>query len=857
MKGNGAFLNSLHRYRLWLGWAMGGALMLACIILVVLTSQVVWGLERQRTASSDNVQWTLTQAEVEHLALLHALEQHLHDPEGPIPVPSDLSGVRRQFDVFYSRIDTLAHSNLYAPLREIPEFARPLAAVTSFLDDTAPLIDGPDAALRREISAIWGDARDIRGPVRNLSLQGLAYFATTSDLQRADTTLTLKRLAVLSVALLVVLALVSSYLLYVNGITNRRRVELGQANERMQTILSTSLDAVIVSNAKGEVIEFNPAAEAIFGYSANEAKGRTIGDLIVPPELRALHNAGMKRMLEGGEKRVVGHGRVQLKGMRKSGEVFPVELALQSAYAADREIIIAFLRDISTSVAAQEELIAARDRALAGEKAKADFLTVMSHEIRTPLNGLLGNLSLLRNMNAARDQKQILQNMDLSGQVLLNHVDTVLDIARFEAGKLSVQRAPIDLGQFVQDIVDSQSSSAAARGNTIEWQWVGPASPWVVTDQQRLRQVLLNLVGNAIKFTENGRVAIEVADLGEGGQAPLYEFRVIDTGVGIAAADHERIFEDFHTHDPSFGRSAGGTGLGLGIARRFTQAMGGEIGVESTPGEGSVFWVRLPMEQVDPAAPDGQAASRPKGMTGLDLLVVEDNEVNLAVICKMLEIDKHKVTVARNGKEGVDAAGAHRFDAILMDISMPVMDGPTATRRIRAGAGKSANVPILAVSANVLPQAVQGFREAGMDAFVGKPLSHSTLRKALAAMLITANGEEAGVDEGADPLTAMRRELGDKVFAQFLARFIDEADEMMARLTQPLMSEADLQALAEESHKVAGSAAMYGLLDMRDILVDVEMAALAGEREKLVAHAQRARASWTNARKRLSEPSGA
>ncbi len=851
MRKRGSFLGHFRRYSLWLSWAAGFSVLLCFVVLVFLTSRVILGLEQQRTASSDNVQWTLTQVEVEHLAFLNALEQHLHAEGGPVPVPQDLTKVRRQFDVFYSRVDTLSRAQLYEPLRQTSDFGRPLAKVTGFLDQAVPLIDGPDQGLQNGIVELWQEAHALRSQVRLLSLHGLAYFAGQSDLQRAETTATLTRLAILSIGLLVVLALASIYLIYINRITQRRGDDLVKANQRMNTILSTSHDAVIVSDESGKVIEFNRAAESIFGYGADEAKGRSIGDLIVPPELRDLHAAGIKRMRHGGERRVVGHGRVQLQGMRKNGDVFPVELALQSAPLANGEIIIGFLRDISETVAAQEELIAARDKALAGERAKSDFLKVMSHEIRTPLNGLLGNLSLLKNLNPSRQQVQIIQNMDLSGQLLLTHVDTVLDIARFEAGKLSVQREPIDLGVLMQELVDSQSGNAAQRGNSIEWQWSGPARPWVATDAQRLRQILLNLVGNAIKFCENGRISleVEVAEESAPGQHPVYEFRIVDTGVGIAEEHQDEIFEDFHTHDPSFERSAGGTGLGLGIARRFTQAMGGEIGVESSVGEGSVFWVRLPLEVVDAARRPSAHEAQLSDLQCLDLLVVEDNDINLAVIRKMLEIDGHKVTTAKNGKEGVDAAYGHRFDAILMDVSMPVMDGPTAARHIRAGEGRSVDVPILAVSANVLPEAVQGFRDAGMTAFVGKPLALSTLRKALAALL----GGKHPVGEGSaremhEPLNAMREDLGPDAFDRFAERFVAEADAMLGDLGRSDWAEGDLDTLASQSHRLAGSAAMYGFLELRDVLVNIEMAAKDNDREVLASLAGAASTAWEDAR---------
>ncbi|WP_300034560.1 PAS domain-containing hybrid sensor histidine kinase/response regulator [uncultured Roseobacter sp.] len=840
----------------WVVWLIGFGLFAFLVVTIALGRQVVEDLEQQRSASSDNVQWTLTQVEVEYLSFLNALEHfgHTEPRSGTEEGDIDLPRLRRQFDIFYSRVDTLKSARLFADLREKPEFAMPLAVVSNLLDETARQMDGDDRELERQTDDIWRRALAIRSEVRSLSVAGLDFFARQSDARRMDTARTLSRLAAFSGALLLSLTGVSIWLLFVNRKIRRSSAETAQVNARMNTVLATSLDAVIVVNIDGQIIHFNPAAESIFGYAQPDVLGKSIGDLIVPPHLRDAHDTGMERMQKKGEKHVVGKGRVQLEAMRAGGEVFPVELALQSATDDGNEIIIGFIRDISRQVADEQELISARDRALAGKKAKDEFLTVMSHEIRTPLNGILGNLSLLGDTRLSTDQKQFTRNMEISGEVLLNHVNSVLDIARFEAGKLSVLRDTVNLGELVQEIVDSQSGSAAERGNVIEWQWIGEAQPWVVADGQKLRQILLNLVGNAIKFTHQGRVSVEVEVSGrvEITDVPVTEFRIIDTGVGIAAADTETVFEDFHTMDPSIGRVAGGTGLGLGIAKRLTKALGGDIGVESEPGEGSVFWVRLPLP---PSAPekiwqpvnDTSAQSR-----SLDLLVVEDNEINLLVISRMLEKDGHKVTVATDGKSGVDAADAHRYDAILMDISMPVMDGLTATRHIRGGTGRSADVPIVAVSANVLADAVEKFSDAGMNAFVGKPISVAALRRALAE--VTGSGAQVTSGHPGDgTLEEMRTDLGEEAFAGLLTRFADETDRLIGRLKTAAWQHGDQSSLKMECHRIAGSAALFGMPELRDVLIDAEVAVEHQAHDRLEVLAHRARGVWATSRRKLPD----
>ena len=811
-----------HSRRRWAFGLIGIAVLGALALVVLLSVKVIADLRDRQSAQTDNVQWTLTQVEVEFLYYQNALVAGVSDTELK---PESLDLVRRRFDLLYSRIDILNTSRLFETLRGDPKFSEPLARVADYLEVSVPTIDAEDQWLRLELPDLLRNAEGIAPQVRALSISALAYFARQSDQRREETALSLVQLAVLSGGLLLTLAAASAYLLAVNRKAIRRGRAIRQANQRMNTILSTSLDAVIVVNAAGKVLEFNAAAQAIFGYSESEAKGHSIGELIVPSHLRAAHDEGIERMQSGGDRHVVGKGRVQLEAMRKNGDVFPVELALQSAQAGDEEIVIGFVRDISQSVADQKELVLARDRALAGEKAKSDFLTVMSHEIRTPLNGLLGNLTLLKNTRTTKQQSQFVRNMEISGQVLQNHVDTVLDIARFEAGRLSVANEPTDLNAMLQDLVDGQSGNAASRGNSISWQWVGGAYPHVAADAQRLRQILLNLVGNAIKFTENGRVSIEVerCEPADQGKAHVYEVRVIDTGAGIAEDEIDAIFDDFYTSDPSIGRTVGGTGLGLGIARRFAQAMGGEVGAESTLGEGSVFWLRIPLQ---PSARDqllDAAQINTETVRPLNLLVVEDNEINLEVICNMLALDGHRVTTAENGQVGVEKAGRQRFDAILMDISMPVMDGPTAARHIRNGQGQSADVPIIAVSANVLPDAVETFRAAGMTAFIGKPISIDALRKALSVVTRT----EGRVSQSAQPdaLAELKDSLGPEVFARLHSKFIAEGDEFVARLRTGAFDHSDLDQIARACHKLAGSAATFCAEEFREALIAVETAA--------------------------------
>lgn len=454
------------------------------------------------------------------------------------------------------------------------------------------------------------------------------------------------------------------------------------------------------------------------------------------------------------------------------------------------------------------ELAEARDRALAGEKAKSEFLAVMSHEIRTPLNGILGNVALLEDSNLDADQARFVRNMGISGRVLKDHVDSVLDLARFTTGRISVAQEPLEVDRVLQDIVDSQDSHAQAQGNRLSWAWVGPPEPWICGDRAALQQILLNLVSNALKFTQDGEVRVEVEyDVLQHDDGEI-EFRVIDTGAGIAEEDLPHVFDDFRTTDASFGRIAGGTGLGLGIARRLVQAMTGEIGVESTRGEGSVFWVRLPAKRSTEQRAAGAAWSKRTSRV-LRILVVEDNEINLDVARDMISRLGHSVVSARTGREGAEAASAEAFDLILMDIAMPEMDGLTAARVIRDSKGASANAPIVALSANVVPEDRDRFRDAGLSEILTKPLQKVRLLQLLSQL-------------GHEPFVAEDAPSREDIPSDLRARFNQEAEELLAWLAgRP----EDRTGIANRCHRLAGTASVFGEEELRCALIALEDAA--------------------------------
>jgi PAS domain S-box-containing protein len=806
-------------------WVAAAAVVLATLAIVLMGLEVNRKVGVLATANSDSSQWSLAQAEVELLALETAVLIAADDPE------ANLADVRRRFDVFYSRFRTISQSQSYAALRTLPESPGAFGRIDDFLSGALPLIDGTDDSLTAGLDALAERTEAIRPDMRLISLGGVKVLSSQSDAERAGIAQLLVWVSALTFALFFALLLFVGLLFLANRSVGQRARDQARLRSRLQAIVATSLDAVLVVSREGRVLEFNGAAEEIFGYTRAEAIGAQMEELIIPDHLRAAHAAGMKRHNDTGERRVIGKGRIKIQAKRKSGEVFPVELSIDSAKSADGEVFVSFIRDISRRVAAEQELIKARDEAVAGEKAKANLLAVMSHEIRTPLNGMLGTLELIETDRLPEKQKRYVDIIRASGKLLLHHVNDVLQISRADAGKLDILSEPFSLPLLVAELIESQRGLAEHRGNTLELRIGVGADGWAAGDPTRIRQVLLNLVGNAIKFTRNGAIEVSVERFGSD-----VLFKVSDTGIGVPAAERERIFEEFVTLDASYARAAGGTGLGLAIARRLVQAMSGDIWVEADSREGSVFAVRLPLPPVEgnlAGSRGDRSAQAVAGAQPINVLVVEDNSINRLVVREMLRQGGNNVDEAHDGEQGVAMASRRSYDLILMDISMPVLDGVEATRMIRAVEAPGHHVPIVALTAHALPEEITRFREAGLDDVLVKPIS----RESLAEIVRRLAGSSAIGHAVAHPdpslqgktlidaahLDDMRSLLGQERTVEQIDLLLAEVDKLIAEIARANAAGEGAGPIGTSVHRVAGSAAILGAAALREHLQQLEL----------------------------------
>jgi len=517
--------------------------------------------------------------------------------------------------------------------------------------------------------------------------------------------------------------------------------ELVKSETQFRSIWEASREAMCLTGKCGTILKANPAFATMAGRPANSLEGTNIAELY-----RAQDQDEMRRCYTGHFDSSEAQPCVERELHFLDGRCGAFEISMTLVQIPGRPLqLLSIFRDVTerkrsaaeihiakeAAEAANRDLISANryleetgrlaremaERAEALSAAKSEFLANMSHEVRTPLNGILGMTDLALQTELASDQREYLELVKSSAHALMTLVNDILDFSKYEAGKLPLESVEFSLRSVLQDLLRPLALRASRGGLTFEWHVGEDVPDLLVGDPLRLGQIVQNLVGNAIKFTEAGKIEVRTRTEFIEGSKIAVRFAVADTGVGIAPEKHATIFEPFTQADGSTTRKYGGTGLGLSIASGLVELMDGRIWLESKPGEGSTFYFTVAFELPAPAPP------RQNHKRKMRILVAEDNSVNQRLATRLLEREGHNVEVAGSGKEALDLLGTKEFDLVLMDVQMPDLDGVQATARIReAERGSGRRVPIVAMTAQTTEADRERCLQAGMDAYVTKPV---------------------------------------------------------------------------------------------------------------------------------------
>jgi two-component system, sensor histidine kinase and response regulator len=745
-----------------------------------------------------------------------------------------------------------------------------------------------------------------------------------------------------------------------------RETESGRA--RVQAILDGVVDGVVTINKEGRILQWSTGAERLFGYTVEEAVGADI-TMLMPGPHRSIHDRYVNAFLTTREAKIIGTGH-ELSAIRKDGTEFPMELAVNEVRANGEILFTGILRDITERKRAETALIQAREQAESASVAKSQFLATMSHEIRTPMNGILGMANLLATSNLSDRQRRLIASLSGSGQALLALINDILDFSKIEAGRFELFESDFDPRDVLAEVAALFCERCAAKNLELIYFVAEDVPRQLRGDPVRLRQVIINLVGNAIKFTESGEILLEMTVAQRDQGDVVLSVSVEDTGIGIEASKRDKVFESFHQVDNSITRARGGSGLGLTISRQLVELMGGKIGVESEMGRGSRFYFTVrfiapeagetaPRQLAKPlrvllvdtnavsahvmslylgswnvdaaavatvaeateAATDALSSQQPfdaaiidvKGLgdsgialahqlrdnkaapsivllIGMDgtlsdetlegvgavdmftkparpndlfdvlnaitqgegndalarktakrnaqsrrpqfdahILVAEDNPVNQDVAVGLLQALGCRVVTAPNGRSAVQSFAQEKFDLILMDCEMPIVDGLEATKRIRqleelekAQDGKGTRIPIIALTAHALADIHEGCIAAGMDDFITKPYDETQIVAALRRWIASLEREAMEQHEMAEKpasatidtaaiaaIRAMDSKGDDALLKSVVAKFLATSPAIVARIRENIAAD-NAEAVWRAAHSLKSSAGALG-----------------------------------------------
>jgi PAS domain S-box-containing protein len=771
----------------------------------------------QSARPTDSAQWALYQTNIEFQKLDKAFADFRTSES-----KETYREFAKRFDIFYSRIKLLNDGKALETYRDEPFFIEGIRSLNGFTARLATLIDADELDVLAKDEALGTEFKNLQYQLTAFVTAAVQARAETDDRARKQLgTLLFLQLAG-SGAVILAFGYFAAVMIVETNRRRRRQKELQESRDLLSATIKSSLDGIMIADTQGKILDVNDAAAGMFGRAPESMVGRSMSDVIMPERYRKAHEAGMQRYLSTGQAKVLGK-RLELDALNGAGEEFPIELSISTTGRGDDTKFVSFMRDITDRRTAERNLKAARDKAERASRAKAHFLAAMSHEMRTPLTGILGSLELLSAEPLPENQARHIHTATRSGHALLSVISDVIDISRLEEGKVDIEVVRFDLREIVEDVVEINSNLALHRNNKLLAHSDLSIPAMLMGDASKIRQVLLNLATNAVKFTYSGQVTIETKLLSRIDGKCTIEIAVKDSGPGIAESEMEHLFKDFSQLANSSTSLPGGSGLGLAISKRLVTLLEGSIGVDSALGVGSRFWFRL---EVDEAARDEKemsVANRPDNPalaeTGRRILVVDDTETVRSIVTGLLTSRGQIAEALGSAVDAVERLRKTRYDAVIMDVSMPVMDGFEALKIIRAMPGGESQTPIVALTAHALIEDRERCLAAGFDGFLTKPVRVDDLMEAV-EMAISTKGSEHRLSEGATLPN------GDDLLDidELKSQFADVDAATLERITRTFAEELERQGAVLDAegtgisplhlrgivHKLSGSASMIG-----------------------------------------------